>query len=192
MLLVPHLNTIVSSVDRIHRATGYGGGRFRICEFTSRFPGFNLLRSPAAKFPAGVYSAMERDSTGTTITVRLEDPPENRRYAAARLIGAAVLFEGQIPDLALWRDVPTSPAISFYQADSFARLLLMPLWAVEEALLAHSEKADLSSPSPALVSKMAADFDVPCCMARTQIENYGMVRPIAPIPAPFVSAAQAS
>ena len=172
MQLLPHLNSIISAVDEVHRRVGHAGGCFDLRAALGHLPGF--LVDVVDWLPAGTRGAMTRRDGCFAIAVSRALPRVARRFTVAHEIGHALLHHGH---LGRCRVSPRAEPLVERQASFFAAELLAPLWAVERALPAEWRARPLPSRLPAaLVAEVASAVDVSRTVARIQLEALGAVQ----------------
>ncbi len=174
-MLVPHLNTILSAADAIHSRIGYEGGRLALSDFFEAVPGFLLVADDSV--PESHCAVMIRRRGCVRIAYQPEAAKTRLRFAVAQQAGHALLHLGHLPEFALRPSVVLTPEIRVRQVKAFAAELLVPLWALEDALPGPVVAGmPYSKPSPAVVRGMALHFGVSQAVARIRIETYRQIR----------------
>ena len=177
MAILPHLNTIISTVDGIHKRLSYAGGAFRLREFFDTYPGFLIQPVDGEGLPRGVSAAMQREGGCVRIAYDRDLSRGRQRFALAHEIGHALLHAAHLEGCELRGTSFEDEEIAERQANFFAAELLMPLWALERAL---PEDVTANRPphsfASRIVRRLAARFEVSQTAMRIQLESYASVR----------------
>ena len=167
-MLIPHLNTIIATVDEIHQRTGYAGGRFALPRFLDNFEGF-VVR-PIENLPVRLHALMTRQRGVVWIAFNPGSPLTELRLAITREIGHALLHEGHL-EKSLGGEA--TEHLEALQAERFAEELLAPLWALEAAF---SPLPTACVEDEALVRGVALAFGVPRSSAWARLSLYDRMR----------------